>query len=224
MARVFPVVSRELVRACELPAAALPVAVVRLLPWWKRTQQLEPRGERGGGKPNKKNWSGGGKKSLLSCNLHPLQRNSPGPEFQQGSVSTCYAAPAPTPAAAGIPLHRSLPRHLRGTFGVIRPFSAFESTKKVSRAHRTRTCVCAVMRFEVGALRVGLPTAHVVARVGGNSLPWPGAPTAFGLGFLGQAVPAGDHERLCGIKRPQSAWRQRILRKTSRVVTPTGHK
>lgn len=43
VARVFPVVARELVGAGELPAAALPVAVVRLLPWWKRRQPLGPR-------------------------------------------------------------------------------------------------------------------------------------------------------------------------------------
>lgn len=61
------------------------------------------------------------------------------------------------------------------------------------------------MRFEVGALRVGFPTTDVVARVCGNSLPRPGAPTAFRLGFLRQAVPTGDHEGLCRINRPQSA-------------------
>lgn len=77
--------------------------------------------------------------------------------------------------------------------------------RKDVKEHRTRTCVCAVVRFEVGALRVGLPTADVVARVRGDSLPWPGAPTAFRLGFLRQAVPAGDHEGLCGMESPQSA-------------------
>ena len=33
MACVFPVVACELVRTCKLPTAALPVAVVRLLPF-----------------------------------------------------------------------------------------------------------------------------------------------------------------------------------------------
>lgn len=61
------------------------------------------------------------------------------------------------------------------------------------------------MCFEVGALRVGFPTTDVVARVRGNSLPRPGAPTTFRLGFLRQAVPAGDHEGICRINRPQSA-------------------
>ena len=72
--------------------------------------------------------------------------------------------------------------------------------RKEIKGHRMRTRVCPVMRFEVGALRVGFPTAYVVARVRGDPLPWPGAPAAFRLGFLCQAVPAGDHEGLCGIE------------------------
>ncbi len=60
------------------------------------------------------------------------------------------------------------------------------------------TCVRAVMCFEVGALCVSFPTANIVTRVCGNPLPRPGAPATFGLWFLRQAVPTGDHEGLCG--------------------------
>lgn len=56
------------------------------------------------------------------------------------------------------------------------------------------------MCFEVGALRVGFPTANIVTRVCGDSLPWPGAPSTFRLWFLRQTVPAGDHEGLCGVR------------------------
>lgn len=219
MARVFPVVSRELVRACELPAAALPVAVVRLLPWWKRRRQLEPRGERQ--KKLVRGWK------EVPPVLQPAPATARGLNFSRDRCQpvTLHLPPPPLLPAS----HYAAPcRVIReGPFGVTRPFSALEPRRKVSRARRTRTCVCAVVRFEVGALRVGFPTTYVVARVGGNSLPWPGAATAFRLGFLRQAVPAGDHERLCGIKRPPSAWRQRILSETrngNRLLTPTGHK
>lgn len=70
--------------------------------------------------------------------------------------------------------------------------------------------MCPVVRFEVGALGVGLPAAYVVARVCGDPLPRPGAPTALRLGFLRQAVPAGDQERLCRMERGQSARRERL--------------
>lgn len=62
------------------------------------------------------------------------------------------------------------------------------------------TCVCAVVCFQVGALCVRFATANVVTRVRRHPLPGPGAPTAFGLRLLGQAVPAGDHETLCRVK------------------------
>lgn len=39
MTRVFPVVASELIGTCKLPAAALPVAVVRLLPCDKKKQK-----------------------------------------------------------------------------------------------------------------------------------------------------------------------------------------
>lgn len=55
-------------------------------------------------------------------------------------------------------------------------------------------CVCAVVCFQVGALCVRFATADVVARVRRHPLPWPGAPAAFGLWLLRQAVRAGDHE------------------------------
>lgn len=61
--------------------------------------------------------------------------------------------------------------------------------------------MCPVVRFEVGALGVGFAAAHVVAGVRGHPLPGPGAPTALRLGFLRQAVPAGDQEGLCGMER-----------------------
>lgn len=66
-----------------------------------------------------------------------------------------------------------------------------------------RTCVRAVMCFEVGALGVRFPTADVVTRVRGNSLPRPGAPAAFRLGLLRQAVTAGDHGGVCGVQKQQ---------------------
>lgn len=53
------------------------------------------------------------------------------------------------------------------------------------------------MCFEMGALCVSFAAANVVARVSGDPLPRPGAPAAFRLRFLRQAVPAGDHEGLC---------------------------
>lgn len=94
-----------------------------------------------------------------------------------------------------------------GRFGLFDSYSPFRVRRKEVKERRVRTCVCTVMRFEVGALRVGFPTAYVVARVRGDSLPRPGAPTAFRFGLLRQAVPAGDHEGLCGIESPQSARR-----------------
>lgn len=147
---------------------------------------------------------GGGEKSLLSCNRCC---NCPGPEFQQGSVSTCSAAPAPTPHIHHPPppfKAMSAPCAAALRFRVIRRYSPLGVSWKGANAQRrrTRTCVCAVMRFEVGTLGVGLPTAHVVARVRGHPLPRPGAPTALGLGFLCQGVPAGDHEGLCGVESP----------------------
>ena len=57
------------------------------------------------------------------------------------------------------------------------------------------------MCFEVGALCVSFPTANIVTRVRGDSLPRPGAPPAFRFWFLRQAVPTGDHEGLCGVQR-----------------------
>lgn len=72
--------------------------------------------------------------------------------------------------------------------------------------------MCPVVRFEVGALGVGFPAAYVVARVRGDPLPWPGAPTALRLGFLRQAVPAGDQERLCRMESGQSAQRECTIR------------
>lgn len=53
------------------------------------------------------------------------------------------------------------------------------------------------MCFEMGALCVSFAAANVVARVSGDPLPRPGAPAAFRLRFLRQAVPTGDHEGLC---------------------------
>lgn len=67
------------------------------------------------------------------------------------------------------------------------------------------------MRFEVGALCVRLPTAHVVARVRGHPLPRPGAPASFGLGFLRQAVAAGDHEGLWKNKNKKKQNKSRYL-------------
>lgn len=71
------------------------------------------------------------------------------------------------------------------------------------------------MSFEVGALCVSLPTADVVTRVCRNPLPGPGAPTTFGLRLLRQAVTAGDHEGICGVKRSWSsshtrAWLEKL--------------
>lgn len=95
VARVFSVVARQLVRACELPAAALPVAVVWLLPCGGKTHA--PVRTRHKKKMIKRKTGREGKKKPLLSVLQRLQRNSPRPEFQQGSVSTCSAAPAPTP-------------------------------------------------------------------------------------------------------------------------------
>lgn len=173
---MLPVVARQLVGACELPAAALPVAVVWLLPCGGNTH-APVRGKK---KKELVGWWGGwggGKGGEVPPVLQPLQPR--GPEPQQGSVSTC----SPTLYIHHPPLCDSIQ----------------------SPERRIRTCVCAVMRFEVRALGVGFPTADVVARVRGHPLPRPGAPTPFRLGLLRRAVPAGDHEGLCGMESPQSS-------------------
>ena len=66
------------------------------------------------------------------------------------------------------------------------------------------TCVCAVMCFEVGALCVCFPTANVVTRVSGDSLPRPGAPAAFGFGSSGKQSPLEIMRGSVGVKRSQT--------------------
>lgn len=61
---------------------------------------------------------------------------------------------------------------------------------------RLLPCVRAVMCFQVGALGVRFPAAHVVAGVRRHPLSRPRAPAALGLGLLWEAVPARDHQRL----------------------------
>lgn len=190
MARVFPVVARELVRAGELPAAALPVAVVRLLPW-KRRQQL---GARQKPPPNK---TGRGRGRSPSCPATCNRCSAPA-RGRNINLFRCTCPPPPPTAIIPSPL---LISNLPTSWAPLGAFACVEE----QRGLRAPTCVCAVMRFEVGALRVGFPTSDVVARVCGHSLPRPGAPAAFGLGFLRQAVPTGDHEGLCRTNRAQSA-------------------
>lgn len=100
VARVLPVVARELVGAGELPAAALPVAVVRLLPW-KRRQQLGPRQKQK--KKTRIKLVGGGKE--VPPVLQPLQRRSPGPEYQP--VTLHLPPPPPPPPPQPSSLHHS---------------------------------------------------------------------------------------------------------------------
>ena len=63
-------------------------------------------------------------------------------------------------------------------------------------AHKV-TCVCAVVCLQMGALGVGLATAHVVTGVRGDPLPWPGAPSTLWLGLLLYPFPRGDQVGLC---------------------------